>query len=190
MDLYLLFLLNKTLSNEGLDIFFAWISQSLLFSTPVLLVVLAFLSWRFGKDGLKFWLLAILVVILGDKLGGALKQLIGHPRPCAELGEFVRRVDTMFFVNCSDKLNGMPSNHALNYFLFVAFSGFVLRCRAWVIGFGLLAVLVAISRVYLGVHYPSQVLLGALIGMLLGIGAGVLSVQYFPFVRRLLKAGI
>ncbi len=190
MDLYLLLLLNQTLSNNGLDVFFAWISQSLLFSTPVLLAVLAFLTWRLGKDGFNFWLLAILLVVLGDQLGGVLKQLIGHPRPCAELSEVVRQVDTIFFVNCSGRLNGMPSNHALNYFLFVAFSSYVLRNRRWIAGFGMLAILVALSRVYLGVHYPSQILLGALIGTLMGVGAGWLSLRYFPFVRRVLQAGI
>ena len=189
MDLHLLLLLNQTFSNNVLDIFFAWITQSLFFSTPVLLAVLAYLNWRFGKDGLKFWFLAIFLVILGDQLGVMLKQLIGHPRPCAELGDVVRQVETVFSVHCSTKLNGMPSNHALNYFLFVAFSSYVLRWRGWILGFSMLAVLVALSRVYLGVHYPSQALLGALIGTAFGVAAGWLSLRYLPFVQRVMRAG-
>ncbi len=184
MDEYLLLLLNQTLSNPGFDSFFAWISQDLLFSTPVLLAVMVFLTWRFGKDGFKFCLLMIVFILLGDQVGAVLKDFIGQPRPCAELGSVVRQVDTVFSINCSRRLNGMPSNHALNFFLFVTFSSYVLRWRGWLVGFGLLAILVALSRVYLGVHYPSQILVGALIGTGLGLGMGWLSLRYLSFVRR------
>jgi len=179
-----LLLLNQTLSSAGFDLFFAWISQTLFFSTPLLLSVMVFLSWRFGKDGFKFWLLTIVCISLGDQLGALLKYLVGQPRPCAELGDVVRQVDTLFSINCSRNLNGMPSNHALNFFLFATFSSYVLRWRGWTVSFGLLAILIALSRVYLGVHYPSQILVGALIGMGLGVGMGWLSLRYLSFVQR------
>jgi len=184
LDEYLLLLLNQKLSNPGFDLFFAWISQDLLFSTPVLLAVMVFLTWHFGKDGFKFWLLTIVFIYLGDQVGAVLKDLIGQPRPCVELGSVVRQVDTVFSINCSRKLNGMPSNHALNFFLFVTLSSYVLRWRGWMVSFGLLAILVALSRVYLGVHYPSQILVGALIGTGLGLGMGWLSLRYLSFVQR------
>lgn len=172
------------MSVSWLDVFFAWISQGDSFSIPLLLLVMIFWIWRFGKDGFLFWLLSIALIIAGDQLGGVLKQLFAQPRPCAELGEVVRRVDTLFHINCSRHLNGMPSNHALNFFLFATFSGYVLRWRGWLLGFGMLAALVALSRVYLGVHYPSQILVGALIGMGLGFAAAWLCVRYLPLVQR------
>ena len=187
MDEYLLLLLNQTLSNAGFDFFFAWISQTLFFSTPLLLSVMVFLCWRFGKDGFKFWLLTIVCISLGDQLGVLLKYLIGQPRPCAELGDVVRQVDILFSINCSRNLNGMPSNHALNFFLFATFSSYVLRWRGWMISFSVLAVLVALSRVYLGVHYPSQILVGTLIGTGLGAGMGWLSLRYLSFVQRIFQ---
>jgi len=187
LDEYLLLLLNQTLSNAGFDFFFAWISQTLFFSTPLLLSVMVFLCWRFGKDGFKFWLLTIVCISLGDQLGVLLKYLIGQPRPCAELGDVVRQVDILFSINCSRNLNGMPSNHALNFFLFATFSSYVLRWRGWMISFSVLAVLVALSRVYLGVHYPSQILVGTLIGTGLGAGMGWLSLRYLSFVQRIFQ---
>jgi undecaprenyl-diphosphatase len=187
LDEYLLLFINQTLSNNWLDVFFAWISQSLFFSVPLLLSVMVFLSWRFGKDGFNFWLLTIVFIVLGDQLGALLKYLIAQPRPCAELGEIVRQTDTLFSINCSRHLNGMPSNHALNFFLFMTFSSYVLRWRGWALGFGLLAILVALSRVYLGVHYPSQILVGALIGASVGAGTGWLSVRHLPFVQRVMQ---
>jgi len=188
LDEYLLLFLNQTLAGSGLDIFFAWISQRLFFSVPLLLLVMVFLSWRFGKDGFKFWLLTIVFIALGDQLGALLKHLTAQLRPCAELGDVVRQVNTLFSINCSRHFNGMPSNHALNFFLFATFTGAVLRWRSWLLGFGLLATLVALSRVYLGVHYPSQIMAGALIGTSLGVGMGWLSLRYIPFVRRVTLA--
>lgn len=188
MDEQLLLFFNQTLSTAWLDIFFAWLSQSTFFSMPLLLAVLGFFAWRFGKDGIQFWLLTIVLIAVGDQLGALLKYLIAQPRPCAQLGELVRQTDTLFHINCSRHLNGMPSNHALNFFLFASFTGYVLRWRMWVTGFAMLAILVAIARVYLGVHYPSQVLVGAMIGTALGLLAGWLGKAYLPLVQRILRA--
>ena len=188
MDQSLLLFLNQTLATSWLDVFFAWISQSKSFSVPLLLLVLIFWAWRFGKDGTLFWLLSIGLIIAGDLFGGLLKQLFAQPRPCAELGEVVRQVDTLFHVTCSRNLNGMPSNHALNFFLFATFTSYVLRWRNWVVGFVVLAVLVALSRVYLGVHYPSQILAGTIIGISLGLTAAWLAMRYLPLVERIAQA--
>lgn len=188
MDENLLLLLNQSLATPWLDIFFSWISQHLLFSTPLLFAVLAFFIWRFGKDGIKFWLLTILLISLGDQLGALFKSLAGQARPCASLGDVVRQVDTVFRINCSRNLNGMPSNHALNFFLFAVFTGYVLRWRSWLWGFGVLAALVAVSRVYLGVHYPSQILVGTMLGGSLGLLAAWLAVARMPLVQRIVQA--
>jgi len=183
MDQQLLLAINQGWASPGLDVFFAWISQGRAFSAPLLLGVLVFLGWRFGGAGAKFWLLAVILVGLGDQVGALLKFLTAQPRPCAELGDVVRRVDTLFRVNCSRYPNGWPSNHALNFFLFATFTGYVLRWRAWVLGFLAVATLVALSRVYLGVHYPSQILSGALIGGALGLAGGWLGMRYLSLVQ-------
>ena len=188
MDKDLLLFINQTLAHSWLDVFFAWISQHLLFSTPLLLVVLLFFVWRFGKDGFKFWLLTILLITLGDQFGALIKHLSEQARPCAALGETVRQTNTLFHINCSRRLNGMPSNHALNFFLFAVFTAYVLRWRMWMWSFGVLAVLVALSRVYLGVHYPSQILAGATIGTTLGLMAGWWGMSRLPLLQRIARA--
>lgn len=185
MDESLLLWINQGWAHPWLDLFFSWISQKQAFSFPLLLAILALLARRFGWIGVKFWLLLVAVIITGDLFGNILKHLTAQPRPCAALPELVRLVEKPFRVGCSIKPLGMPSNHALNFFLACTFLGLVLRSRILIIGLELLAAAVALSRIYLGVHYPSQALAGTLIGIALGLLAVSAATRYVPFMARL-----
>ncbi len=183
MDLDLLLTINQGWASPALDAFFGWISQKNTFSLPVLGLILWLLWRRQGRAGLHLWLLLIVCVLLGDAIGNGLKHLFGQLRPCAAQPELVRLVMEPFRVGCAFKPTGMPSNHALNFFLTAAFLGVVLRSWRWGLVLGGVAVLVALSRVYLGVHYPSQVLAGAGFGLLLGALAAW-GVCTAPVLRR------
>ena len=185
MDQNILLWLNHDASSPGLDIFFAWLSQTTWFSVPLFFIVLALLARRYGKDGIKLWLLLVAVTILGDQLGGLFKYLIGQHRPCAELPELVRVPQTWFAINCSTRLNGMPSNHAWNFFAATVLLGVLLRSWTWALALGTLGLGVSLSRVYLGVHYPSQVLVGMLLGAMYGLLAARVALHYAPFIARL-----
>ena len=163
-----------------LDAFFGWVSQKPTFSHPLLLLILILLVKDWGRSGFRLWFLLILFVGLGDVLGNFLKHFLAQPRPCAEFPDTVRLVLEPFNVGCSFKPRGMPSNHALNFFLTASFLGVVLRSWKWGIVFGLIAFTVALSRVYLGVHYPSQVLAGAVVGSLLGGLAALMVLRLSP----------
>ncbi|MBI3777261.1 MAG: hypothetical protein HY273_17245, partial [Gammaproteobacteria bacterium] len=77
MDQQLLLWLNHDASAPGLDIFFAWLSQTTWFSVPLFALLLALLARAYGKDGAKLWLTLVAITIVGDQLGGLLKYLIG-----------------------------------------------------------------------------------------------------------------
>ena len=185
MDQHLLLWFNHDASTPGLDILFAWLSQTTWFSVPLFALILALLARAHGKNGAKLWLTLVAITILGDQLGGLLKYLIGQHRPCAELPELVRVPQTWFTINCSTHLNGMPSNHAWNFFAATVFLGVLLRSWTWALALGVIALGVSLSRVYLGVHYPSQVVVGMLLGALYGLLAARVALHYAPFIAHL-----
>jgi undecaprenyl-diphosphatase len=176
-DSALLLSINQAWASPVLDALFGWVSQKGTFALPVLLIILALLWRRGGRAGLNLWLLLIGLILAGDLLGNLIKHLTLQFRPCVDLGTAVRLVTSPFEIGCSPKPHGMPSNHALNFFVTASFLGLALRSWRWGLVLGGMAILVALSRLYLGVHYPSQVLAGALLGMLLGGTAAWLAPQ-------------
>jgi membrane-associated phospholipid phosphatase len=101
-------------------------------------------------------LLLLLVVAIGDGLiVNSIKHGIERPRPCLALSGVVQRL------GCTTS-GSMPSAHAANWFAMTTVM-FLFYRRSW--RFMLpLAVGVSFSRVYCGVHYPSDVLTGAILG--------------------------
>lgn len=185
MDTQILLWIHHDLGHPALDVFFAWLSQTTWFSLPLFGVILALLARAYGKDGMRLWATLVVLTIVGDQLGGLIKYLLAQPRPCAAIPELVRVPQTLFNINCSRNLNGMPSNHALNFFAATVFLGCVLRSIPWATTLGVIALLVSLSRVYLGVHYPSQALTGAVLGAIYGLLVAQAALHYLPFVARL-----
>ena len=152
---------------------------------PVLLICLAVLWKQYGKNGLKCWLFAVLVIISSDLTGNFIKHMTSFARPCAEYSDQIHVPHTMFHVNCSQHLNGMPSNHAFNFFAFSVFLVLILRSATWGGILLTISLLVSLSRIYLGVHYPSQVIAGILLGIMFGFLASKIARRYFPFFQQL-----
>jgi len=184
MDETILLWINQGWAHPWLDTFFIWLSQRASFSFPLLIGILFLSVWQFKKDGLKLWLLLLVVIISGDLLGKEIKHLTAQPRPCFEIHDMVRQPARATPGPCGDKLEAMPSNHALNFFAAAAFLTMVIRRRSWGISLFIIALLVGISRIYLGKHYPGQVLAGAAIGTSLGYLVALLGIKYLSFIQR------
>ncbi len=122
--------------------------------------VMLILLWKGPKERRWQVVASILTLAASDLIASSvLKPLIDRPRPCQTLS------DIHLLVNCGAGLS-MPSSHAANAFAQFAFW----RSKAvkWQWYLFAIAFLVSISRVFVGVHYPADVLVGGLVGLLVG----------------------
>lgn len=182
MDETLFTLINRGWAHPGLDAFFRYLSSYPGFGLPLLASLLVALAWRWRAAGLKLGLALILLVTIAETVGQSAKVLWQQPRPCHAAPAEVRLPPG---VECRNPLAGLPSGHALNYFAAATFLGLALRRRAAAAALLAIAALVALSRVYLGLHYPSQVVAGAALGAALGGLAAAAAIRWLPFPRRL-----
>jgi len=117
------------------------------------------LWWRgYREVTFDFLLLLGITVVLTE----GIKFLVGRPRPCTGVLPNVR---TLIGYGCDAEFDpSFPSGHASRAFALAAFVGLRFRWRAGSAAYAF-AVLVGVSRIYLGVHWPSDVLAGALLGV-------------------------
>ena len=124
-------------------------------------------------------LIAILIlVLLTDRISsGFFKPVFQRLRPTHH-PDFMEQVKTVFNYRGGDY--GFISGHAANAFGFATFCALIFRNRVFTFTIFLYAILHAYSRIYLGVHFISDVVVGAIVGMLL---AGFVYLLY-NWVRR------
>lgn len=139
---------------------------------PLYLLLFALVWRRYGLKGAVLCLLTtLLAVTLADQLCGSwLRSAVGRLRPSNPdnpLSEWVHLVN-----NYRGGKYGFPSCHAANTAVVAVTLSLWLRRRAlmaWLLGW---SALVSLSRIYLGVHYPGDVLAGFAIGV--GIAYGLM----------------
>lgn len=160
LDLALLHFINGTMASLYLDGFFKVISDFGLFQIP-LLILFIWMMLRISWQRRYLLVLMLLCVGFADLAGNNGKIVIGRDRPFHTVE--VRQVEGLRY---SSRSGSFPSNHAANNFAMAGFLIFAVgRSLPWVWMLLLPASLVAVSRVYLGVHYPSDVVAGALLGL-------------------------
>ncbi len=162
LDSRLFRVINQEWANAVLDLILPFVRQA-YFWIPVYVFILSLMLLQYGRKAVP-WLLALIFVFAYTDLIAAslLKPLIARIRPCNDL-ESMR-----LLVNCGGGYS-MPSAHASNHFGLSYFILFTLRdclpkyAKTLLV---LWAVAVAYAQVYVGVHYPLDVFVGALIGIL------------------------
>ena len=160
LDTALFRFINDSLSNSVFDFFMPLITD-LNKQRIVLIIVAVVLLWmivRGRRTGRIAAILLIITIIISDQLSSSvIKYWFERPRPCYSLQ------NVHLLVSCGSGLS-FPSSHAVNNFAgALVLTFFYPRAKWWFFGF---AALVAFSRVSVGVHYPSDVIGGAVIGLL------------------------
>lgn len=175
--------INQTLTHPWLDVFFVNLTD--LHKTPAFVaaaaICLLFFSVR--KYRYRAWrpfLGVILAVAIADIVSyRVMKKFIERPRPFqSESMENVRKLTDAHG-------NSFPSNHAANCTAAALILGLCFPRRRYF--FYIFAALVGYSRIYLGVHYPSDVLGGVVVGLMAGYCAAPFALNQFkPWSKSLL----
>jgi len=130
------------------------------------LVILVMITKRYGRKALLVYLSIFLIILLSDQISGLIKDSVMRLRPSndPEVSPFAH----IFFKKGG--MYGFVSAHAANAFSFAVFSSLLFRNRIYSLFIFPWALLIAYTRIYLGVHYPGDIIGGALLGGLVGWG--------------------
>jgi len=154
LDIWLFRAINGVYTSPTLDVVMVYVTQKSNFLGVI--VVAAVLLMIFGKRKDRVGLLMlVLVVATSDSTCNLFKHLFMRVRPCAAL-EGAR-----VLVGCGGSYS-MPSGHATNIFAAMVFLS--LRYRKVAPALLIFAAMVAYSRVYVGAHYPGDIIVGASMG--------------------------
>lgn len=167
-DQWLFIKLNSEWTNGFFDAFFPFFRDAYIWA-PLYLFILVFIIVNYGQKGLWWSLGFICTVAITDIIGARVfKEGIERLRPCGDpvMMDHVR----LLLSRCSGSYS-FVSNHAANHFSLAVFAFITFRglFRNWMYIGLIWAALIAYAQVYVGVHYPLDVLGGAGLGTITGL---------------------
>jgi membrane-associated phospholipid phosphatase len=166
-DQSLFVLVNRIATHPWLDTLMPFFRES-TFWIPFYIFLVVFVFVNFGKKGWVWLLFAFITVLLTDQLSSSIiKNWVQRPRPCSDplFSDQVR----LLLDHCSGGYS-FTSSHATNHFgvatfLFITLGPFF---GTWKYLLFIWAALICYAQVYVGVHYPLDVVFGALLGFTIG----------------------
>lgn len=170
--------INQGLSNP----FFDWLLPILRNPytwAPMYLFLVIFFIRTYGKMGVLVVAFTLINFGASDGISSHLiKKNVQRVRPCNDLA-FKEQVNLR--VRCGSGYS-FTSSHATNHFA-MAFFWIALFRRRWkhALWLGVTwAALISFSQIYVGVHYPADILAGAILGTAIGLTTGYLFNRFFP----------
>ncbi len=174
-----LFLFLNSLHSSFFDVIMHYLSAKTPW-IPLYVIVAFFILKKYKfKRGVIVLLFFGLLIFLTDQSSVRLfKNVFERLRPChnPDIQHLVHTLN-----HCGGQF-GFVSSHAANSFAFAVLSLLVLKTRSYTISILIWAFLVSYSRVYLGVHYPGDIICGGLLGAL--IAFLVYKLYEFTFINK------
>jgi undecaprenyl-diphosphatase len=163
------------------DSFMFVVSEKLIW-IPLYISVLFILLKNWGKEAIWLILALILCIVISDQIAsGVFKNLIHRLRPSHAL-KFQGLVHLV--KNYSGGKYGFASSHAANAVGFALLTSLILRHRIYGYFITGWALVVAYSRIYLGLHYPFDILGGVVIGILAALFCFWLLQKFRPKILK------
>ena len=159
------FLYLNNLGDTSFDQFWLLISSTWIW-VPLYIIFFYFLYKNYKLRSLVFILIFIAIgVTVSDQLAGFFKYGVARLRPCHD----PELINQMRIVKCGGQF-GFYSAHASNTFFLATYLSILLKNKLNWFPYVIFvwAVVVSYSRIYLGVHFPIDILMGAFVGLLLG----------------------
>ena len=184
-DFWLFSKINQQWTNSFFDSLLPFLRQAEIW-LPFYLFLLVFITLNFGKRGWLWAFSLIMTGIISDLVSSSVvKHLIFRFRPCCEpsIEDQVR-----ILVNyCPYNSSSFTSSHACNHFAAAFFIFLTLKhtSRWWAL-ISVWAFVICYAQVYVGVHFPLDILGGAILGSGIGYGMSVFfRKQFGPLTLKL-----
>jgi membrane-associated phospholipid phosphatase len=167
-DRWLFSRINQQWTNSFFDGLFPFLRESEIW-VPFYVFLLVLITLNFGKKGWLWAFSLIMTVVVSDLVSShMMKMLVTRLRPCHD-PDMASTIHVL--VTYCPGSSSFTSSHACNHFAMATFIFSTLRRtgRWWTAVF-VWAFLISYAQVYVGVHYPMDIIGGAVIGILIGYG--------------------
>lgn len=160
-------------NNNFFDHFFTLFTNKVTWY-PLYLFIVFIIIDKYKLKGFWIILFIVIAIVISDQLSGLCKDMVQRLRPSHQ-------------PLLTGKLNlptgeggsyGYFSGHATNSFALAVLLGLLSRSRRLWAAFVIWAIFTAYSRIYVGVHYPFDVLTGAVVGSLIGLSVYKLLIMF------------
>ena len=170
--------INSTISNDLFDVLLPWVRNKYIW-LPLYTFLIAYFFFSRGK---RAWLILFFFLLTAGTTdyitSSHIKPLVHRERPCNDVlrtGKVITRID------CGPGYS-FPSSHASNHMGLAVFLLLLFRkVTIWRYLFLFWAFLISFAQVYVGVHYPSDIIAGWILGGIIGLLIYYLLEFYFLY---------